>query len=104
MHLKLHEKGAGYKTKSELFAEIKPIIEKVEKWASLGPLLKPYLAFLYAELERVTGEFREARSLYLDAINIADEQDYTFLEGHLNECLGELLAQNEAALCKDVFC
>ena len=53
--LKLHEKRAGYKTKNELFAEIKPIIEKVEKWASLGPLLKPYLAFLYAELGKSHG-------------------------------------------------
>jgi PAS domain S-box-containing protein len=54
-------------------------------------LLKPYLAFLYAEKERVTGEFREARSLYLDALGAAQEAGYTFLEGHVNECLGELL-------------
>ena len=59
----------------------------------MGPLLKPYLAFIYAELERVTGEFKEARSLYLDAIEAAHKQNYTFLEGHLNECLGELLLQ-----------
>lgn len=69
------------------------MIQKIETWAGLGPLLKPYLAFLYAERERVTGEFREARSLYLDAINSAHEQKYSFLEGHLNECLGELLLQ-----------
>ena len=55
--------------------------------------MKPYLAFIYAELERVTGTFNEARSLYLDAIEMANRQNYTFLEGHLNECLGEFLLQ-----------
>jgi GAF domain-containing protein len=44
-------------------------------------------------MERVTGEFRKARSLYFDAIAIAHEQRYTFLEGHLNECRGELLKE-----------
>jgi predicted ATPase/two-component sensor histidine kinase/tRNA A-37 threonylcarbamoyl transferase component Bud32 len=103
----------------EFLAEIRPMVEKIEKWAALGPTLKPYLAFLHAELERVTGvqnavqgsgfrgsevktlngepgmlnpeRFKEARSLYLDAISAAREQNFTFLEGHLNECLGELL-------------
>ena len=91
--LKLYEKGVGYKSEHELMAEIQPIIKKVETWAALGPLLKPYLAFLYAELERVAGDGKSARNLYLDAINAAHEQKYTFLEGHLNESLGELLRQ-----------
>ncbi|MBI4303370.1 MAG: AAA family ATPase [Chloroflexi bacterium] len=101
--LKLYEKGVRFRNEQELMAEIQPIIKKVEMWASLGPLLRPYLAFLYAELERVTGaplsrkgqgaSFREARSLYLDALNAAHEQRYTFLEGYINECLGELLRQ-----------
>lgn len=89
--LKMYEKRKGFCNEQELLSEIQPIIKKVEKWASLGPLLKPYLAFLYAELERVTGTFKEARSLYLDAINSAHEHKYTFLEGHLNQCLGELI-------------
>ena len=91
--LKLYERDLGFKSEQELLTEIQPIIKKVETWAGLGPLLKPYLAFIYAELERVTGEFKEARSLYLDAIEAAHKQNYTFLEGHLNECLGELLVQ-----------
>ncbi|MEW6181843.1 MAG: AAA family ATPase [Bacillota bacterium] len=91
--LKLYEKGTGCKNEHELLAEIRPFIKKIETWAGLGPLLAPYLAFLYAELERVTGEFKKARGLYLDAINTAHEQKYTLLEGHLNECLGELLLQ-----------
>jgi len=86
--IKLYERGDG---KGDLRTSLQPIIEKVEKWASLGPLLRPYLSFLRAELERVTGEFREARSLYLDAIDMAQAQGYTFLEGHANEALGELL-------------
>ncbi|MBI2864315.1 MAG: GAF domain-containing protein [Chloroflexi bacterium] len=91
--LKLYERGVRFDNRNELMAGIGPIIAKIETWASLGPLLKPYLAFLYAELERVTGDFRDARSLYLDAINLAQEQDYTFLEAYLNECLGEMLSQ-----------
>src|SRR5665647_1424683 len=91
--LKLYERDLGFKSEQELLTEIQPIIKKVEIWAGLGPLLKPYLAFINAELERVTGEFKEARSLYFDAIEAAHKQNYTFLEGHLNECLGELLVQ-----------
>ncbi len=91
--LKLYERGLGARNKAELMDQIDPIIKRVEIWAGLGPLLKPYLAFLYAELERVTGEFRQARSLYLDAINIAHKEGYTLLEGHLNESLGEFLVQ-----------
>jgi predicted ATPase/GAF domain-containing protein len=91
--LKLYEKGLAGREWPELRAEIDPVLKRIETWAGLGPLLKPYLAFLHAELERVNGEFRLSRSLYLDAINLAHEQGYTFLEGHLNECLGELMLQ-----------
>jgi PAS domain S-box-containing protein len=91
--LKRFAQGAGFADEAALMEEIRPLIEKVETWASLGPLLKPYLAFLYAELARVKGDFREARALYLDAIEAAHGQNYTFLEGHLHECLAELLVQ-----------
>ncbi len=101
--LKLHEKGSGFLSSEELKAETEPLIVLVEAWAGLGPLLKPYLAFMYAELKRVIPSHnsqltthnsklnKEARSLYLDAIETAHVQGYIFLEGHLNECLGELL-------------
>ncbi|MCM2466854.1 AAA family ATPase [Methanoculleus oceani] len=91
--LKLHEMGLGFEREEDLLAEIRPIIANLETWASLGPLLRPYLAFVHAELARVTGDYREARSLYLDAIDAAHRENYTFLAGHLNECLGELLGQ-----------
>ncbi len=89
--LKLFEMGLGAKDKNALLEEIDPIIKKIETWSGLGPLLKPYRAFLYAELERVTGDDREARNRYLDAIDCAHGQGYTFLEGHINECFGDFL-------------
>ena len=91
--LRLYEMGLGFEREDELMAEIRPIIAKVETWAGLGPLLAPYLAFVHAEVARVTGDYREARSLYLDAIDAAHGESYTFLEGHLNECLGDLIRQ-----------
>ncbi len=92
--LKLYEKGQRFQDKQELLAEIEPLIAKIQTWAAFGPLLKPYLAFLLAEVARVTGDIREARSLYMDAIDSAGQQNYTFLQGHLNESLGELLLQS----------
>ena len=91
--LKLYEQGITFRSEDDLKTHIRPLIDKVETWVQLGPLLKPYLAFLNAELERVTGEYKEARSKYLDAIDAAREAGYTFLEGHLNECLGRFLMQ-----------
>jgi two-component sensor histidine kinase/serine/threonine protein kinase len=84
---------SGVSNVSALPDLIQPRIRKIEQWTALGPLLKPYLTFVYAELERVTGDFRHARSLYLDAIATAGEQNYVLLEGHLNEALGEMLRQ-----------
>ncbi len=95
--LKLHESRAGTTgaDREAVVAEIAPLVAKVETWARLGPLLKPYLAFLYAERERVTGQFERARGLYFDAIESAHRHRYTFLEGHLNECLGEMQLESE---------
>ena len=87
----LHEKKDRLENVGELMAQISPLVEKIRMWASLGPLLKPFLAFIDAELERVAGEAGKVRGLYLDAIDTARDHGYTFLEGHLNESLGELL-------------
>ncbi|MBI5489730.1 MAG: AAA family ATPase [Deltaproteobacteria bacterium] len=91
--LKLHERrpDAGNAGREAVLAELAPLVAKIETWAALGPLLQPYLAFLHAERERVTGSFERARGLYLDAIDCAHDHGYTFLEGHLNESLGEML-------------
>jgi len=77
----------------EVAAEIIPILQKVETWARFGPLLRPYLAIIHAEVARARGELREARNQYLDAIAEAQAQDYGLLAGHLHECLGDLLSE-----------
>lgn len=100
--LKLYEKGITYKNKDELLTAIEPLIVKIKKWAALGPLLKPYLAFLKAEVTRVTGHWKEARNLYFDAIQIAHSQEYTFLEAHLYESLGELFLK-AAPGCERIY-
>ncbi len=92
--ISLYEKGIGYKNKEELRSYIEPLIKEVQSWANLGPLLKPYLAFLYSELERVAGDLKQARALYIDAIDLAYQSRYTFLQGHINECLGELIEKS----------
>ncbi|MDL2124453.1 MAG: AAA family ATPase [Deltaproteobacteria bacterium] len=89
--LRLYERKKVYESKEKLLSYIQPLIKKIETWAQFGPTLKPYLAFIHAELERVTGDFRKARSLYFDAIAVAHEQRFTLLEAHLNECRAELL-------------
>jgi PAS domain S-box-containing protein len=101
--LRLYARGITYKSKEELSAFIQPLIKKIETWGQYGPMLKPYIALIYAELERFTGDFREARSLYLDAIAIANKQRFTLLEAHLNECLGELLKEAGQAAARVYF-
>ncbi|MEE7626202.1 AAA family ATPase [Methylobacter sp. Wu8] len=80
-------------TWTEIEAEIAPLLQNIETWARLGPLLRPYLAFIRAEIARVKGEPREARNLYLDAIAEAQAQQYDLLTGHLFESLGDLLTK-----------
>ena len=89
--LRLPEKDLSKHEIDSVMTGIKPLIEKIKLWAGFGPAFKPYAAFINAELERVTGVFSETRKLYLDAIDIAHEQEYTLLEGHIHECLGKLL-------------
>jgi len=89
--IRLYERGKVYKSKEKLLSYIKPLIKKIETWAQFGPVLKPYLSFIYAELEKVAGDFRKARSLYFDAIAAAHKHRFTLLEAHLNECRAELI-------------
>ncbi|HEY8096515.1 MAG TPA: AAA family ATPase [Methylobacter sp.] len=81
--------GADWPT---LEAEIAPLLAELETWARLGPLLKPFLAFIHAEIARARNQFRDARNLYLDAIAIAQTQNYTLLTSHLYEALAEVMA------------
>ena len=78
-------------TWSELENEINPLLDKLKTWATLGPLLKPYLAFIDAEISLYREDYREARSLYLDAIALSQAQNYGLLTGHLYQTLAELM-------------
>ena len=77
----------------EIETEITPLLQNIETWARLGPLLRPYLAFIHAEIARIEGKPRIARNLYLDAIAEAQAQQYNLLAGHLFESLGDLLTK-----------
>ena len=76
---------------ADIETEIALLLQKIETWAKLGPLLKPYLAFIHAEIACAKGETRMARNLYLDAIDEAQTQEYILLSGHLFESLSNLL-------------
>ncbi len=77
----------------QTMAEITPLVAQLEQWAQLGPLLRPYLTFIHAEIARCQGEYRQARNLYLDAIAIALAQNYGLLTGHIYEALAQLMSQ-----------
>jgi len=79
---------------SELDKTIHPLLAQLQVWAKLGPLLKPYLAFIHAELTLKRGDYREARNLYLDAIALSQAQNYGLLTGHLFQALAELLSNH----------
>lgn len=75
---------------SKIEAEINPQLERLDVWAALGPLLKPYVAFIRAEIAQYQGNYRDARNLYLDAVELAQLHGYDLLSGHLYECLGDI--------------
>ncbi|MBD9357169.1 ATP-binding sensor histidine kinase [Methylomonas albis] len=86
---------------AQIDSEIKPLLAQLETWALLGPLLKPYLLFIHAEIARQQGQYREARNLYLDAIALSLAQNYDLLTGHLYETLADLIythSQGDAEL------
>jgi signal transduction histidine kinase/tetratricopeptide (TPR) repeat protein len=82
---------------------IAPLMAQLEIWAQWGPLLKPFVALIHAERARVQDGFREARCLYLDAIELAHAQGYVFLEGFISETLGELLLEEHHSTAETYF-
>jgi len=66
-------------------------LRKVTDWAAQGPILRPYLAFMQAEVMALQGNLSKTRNIYLDAIDIAHNEQYLFLEAFLNERLGQYL-------------
>jgi predicted ATPase/signal transduction histidine kinase len=69
-------------------------LEQVQTWASLGPILKPYLTFMLMEQANHTGDFSETRRHCLDAIDLCKAQHFSLLEGFLNERLGQILVES----------
>ncbi len=65
-------------------------LEKVKSWSSLGPILRPYLAFMYMETYHCANNFSETRRLCLDAIDLARSLKFTLLEGFLYERTAQL--------------
>jgi C4-dicarboxylate-specific signal transduction histidine kinase len=79
----------------EIDIEINPLLDKLEIWAKLGPFLKPYVALIHAEIAAKQGYLREARNLYLDAVALAQAENYGLLTGHIYEALADLLSQHQ---------
>jgi two-component sensor histidine kinase len=99
--LRLFETGQMFDSKEALASFIQPIIEKLETWAKLGPLLQPYMSFLNAEFKRVFDGLEASVLSYQEAISVANEKEYTFLEGYLNQVLGSILLKlNRSVIAK----
>ena len=101
--LSLNRASAAPLPWAEIEEEIAPLLQKVETWSRLGPLLRPYLSFIKAELAHARGELREARNLFMDAIEEAQAQQYVLLCAHLHECLGRLLQTSGPSLARLYF-
>lgn len=80
---------------SAIEAEIAPLLETIATWAQFGPLLKPYQAFIDAEIARFRSDLKGARNLYLDAIAEAQNQGYVLLAGHLYEALADVVTEGK---------
>lgn len=98
--LKLYDLGGAKKEPFDAFynRRIAPLLDKVETWAKLGPLLQPYIPFIYAEMHRVKGEKDQAMLRYMDAARLCEKNDYTFFQGHVAQSLGEMVIADSASL------
>lgn len=79
----------------EIEAEIAPLLKQLTVWSGLGPLLKPYLAYIEAEIARYQGQYRKARNLYLDALALSQSQRYELLTGQIFQSLAELMLEHK---------
>nr|WP_305909636.1 AAA family ATPase [Methylomarinum sp. Ch1-1]MDP4522564.1 AAA family ATPase [Methylomarinum sp. Ch1-1] len=70
-------------------------VDKVESWATLGPILKPYFLFMKMEKAYQQNDFSNCRRYCLDAIDLATTQQFILLEGYLQERLGQLFIENQ---------
>jgi predicted ATPase/signal transduction histidine kinase/ActR/RegA family two-component response regulator len=100
--IKLFEIQSPPISKESLFNKINPILDKLKKWAELGPLLRPYLKFARAEIERIQFGIKNAWNEYFDALSESHTMGYTFFEGFIYENLADL-AQIENNSLSQIF-
>ncbi|MDP2099909.1 MAG: AAA family ATPase [Methylobacter sp.] len=74
-----------------LQAQLAPLLEQLEIWSALGPLLKPFLALCKAEWNRVFNDSPATALDYLNAIESARALGYVFLDGFINERFAQWL-------------
>lgn len=79
------------KTSQTIQQELTPLLQQLEIWAELGPLLKPYLALCHAEWNRCFADDSITTVSYLQAIECARTQGYIFLDGFINELFSQWL-------------
>ena len=101
---RLFEAGIKFNNLDELSAFVNPFIKKLETWASLGPLLRPYLSFLMAEKVRVYKGVSDSIVLYQEALSVAHAEGYRFLEGYLHEVLTDLLVKLNSSIVAKLHC
>jgi len=92
--LQLHKQNK-HSDISQTLETIAPLLKQLHVWASLGPLLRPYIAYLEAEIESITGSQESTISKINQAIVLASEQGYVLLNGHLHESLAEQLKESD---------
>ncbi|BCG62887.1 MAG: hypothetical protein methR_P0552 [Methyloprofundus sp.] len=80
-------------TKQALQERLSPLLQQLETWTELGPLLKPYLALCHAEWSRYFSHSTETIGYYFQAIEIARSQGYVFLDGFINELFAACLLE-----------
>jgi signal transduction histidine kinase len=80
--------GLGVAEEQKILADC---LSNVSTWASLGPILKPYLALMLAEQACQQNNFSEARRTYLDAIDSSRKEKFILLEAFLQQRLSQLL-------------
>lgn len=102
--IKLFEQNKKFNSSlQELNNFMEPILKDVREWAKLGPLLRPYLAFLDAEIHRIKFGFKKSIGCFFDALQIAHDENYLFFEAYLNELIGTYLNFDKQVSAKMYF-
>ena len=89
----LRNTAESTESKQQLQNRLSPLLQQLETWAELGPLLKPYLALCHAEWSRYFTDSNDTGMYYMQAIEQARVQNYIFLDGFINELFAEWLIQ-----------